>query len=107
MVARGLWAWDHPGGYFGIPWVNFLGWWLAASLITLLIRPRDLLRGRLMVIYTLTWIFQAIGLGLFWDQPGPALVGFLGMGTFAVLAWRKEVSNLPAYQLQVFQPSSR
>jgi putative membrane protein len=110
MVARGLWVWDYPGGYFGIPWVNFLGWWLAASLITLLIRPRYLPRGRLMVIYTLTCIFQAIGLGLFWGQPGPALVGFLGMGIFVILAWRRELSNLPVYQptsLPIFQPSNR
>jgi lycopene cyclase domain-containing protein len=110
MVTRGLWVWDYPGGYFGIPWVNFLGWWLAASLITLLIRPRYLPRGRLMVIYTLTWIFQAIGLGLFWGQPGPALVGFLGMGIFVILAWRRELSNLPAYRstsLPILQPSNR
>ena len=90
IVARGLWVWESPGGYFGIPWVNFLGWWGAAALLTLLIRPADLPRRRLLVIYTLTWLFQAVGLGVFWEQPGPALVGFVGMGLFAGLAWRGE-----------------
>jgi uncharacterized membrane protein len=98
MVAHGLWAWDYPGGYFGIPWTNFIGWWLAATLLTLLIRPRRLPRGRLMLIYTLTWVFQAVGLGLFWGQPGPALIGFLSMGIFVIWAWRKELSTLPAFQ---------
>jgi putative membrane protein len=98
MVAHELWSWDYPGAYFGIPWLNFLGWWMAATLLTLLIRPRRLPRRRLMAIYTLTWVFQAIGLGLFWDQPGPALVGFLSMGIFVVWAWRKELSNLPTFR---------
>jgi len=98
MVSHELWAWEEPGGYFGIPWTNFLGWWLAATLLTLLIRPTKLPRARLMLIYTLTWVFQAIGLGLFWGQPGPALVGFLSMGIFVIWAWRKELSTLPAFQ---------
>ncbi len=91
MVSRGLWVWDSPGGYFGIPWVNYLGWWLTAVLLTLLARPTDLPRPRLLAIYALTWLFQAVGLGIFWGQPGPALAGFAGMGLFAVLAWRAEV----------------
>jgi uncharacterized membrane protein len=91
MVANGLWGWDQPGGYFGIPWLNYLGWWLSASLLTLVIRPARLPRRPLMVIYTLTWAFQAIGLGLFWRQPGPALTGLVGMGAFVAWAWSREV----------------
>jgi uncharacterized membrane protein len=89
MVAREMWAWVQPGGvtYFGIPWANYLGWWLTSSLITLIIRPRQLPVIPLLIIYAVTWIFQAIGLGLFWGLPGPALAGFLGMGLFTVLAY--------------------
>ncbi len=93
MVARGLWAWDSPGGYFGIPWVNFLGWWFTASLLTLIVRPTHLRRPHLMVVYTLTWAFQAIGLGVFWEQPGPALVGLVSMGIFVTWAWSKEFKS--------------
>lgn len=88
MVARGLWVWDNPGGYFGIPWVNFLGWWSSATLLTWLIRPHRLPRPPLLIIYTLTWAFQAVGLGIFWGQPGPALIGFLAMGVFVVWSWK-------------------
>ena len=89
MVARGLWVWQTPGGYFGIPWQNFLGWLVAAFLITAVSAPRELPARPLAVIYTLTWLLQAIGLGVFWGQPGPAVVGFLAMGVFVVLYWRK------------------
>jgi len=97
MVARNLWVWERPGGYFGVPLTNFAGWWLAATLIILLVgrlHPAPLApaaRVRLMIVYTLTWAFQAVGLGLFWGQPGPALVGLFGMGTFVVIGWLREL----------------
>jgi putative membrane protein len=90
MVTRGLWVWESPGGYFGIPWSNYFGWWISAALLTWLARPDALPRRPLLAIYTLTWAFQAIGLGIFWGQPGPALVGLIGMGVFVLLAWRRE-----------------
>ncbi|KAB2904283.1 MAG: carotenoid biosynthesis protein [Anaerolineae bacterium] len=89
MVAKDLWRWENPNGYFGIPWMNFFGWWLVASLITLIIRPTQLPLRPLMTIYGLTWIFQAVGLGLFWGQPGPALCGFASMGSWIGLAWKQ------------------
>lgn len=89
MVARGLWVWAEPGGYFGIPWTNFLGWLVAAFVVTYVCAPRDLPARPLAVVYTLTWLLQAIGLGLFWGQPGPALGGFLAMGAFVALFWRR------------------
>ncbi len=91
MVAHGLWVWDSPKGYFGIPWVNFAGWWLSAAVITLVVRPTNLQRPRLMAIYSVTWLMQAIALGVFWGQPGPALVGFVGMGAFAIWGWADEL----------------
>lgn len=93
MVGWGLWTWDAPGGYFGIPWVNFAGWWVASSLFTLLVRPQSLPVRPLLVIYTLVWGFQLVGLGIFWGQPGPALAGFVGMGIFVLSAWRQEAQR--------------
>jgi uncharacterized membrane protein len=90
MVAFGIWRWDLPGGYFGIPVVNFLGWWLVSTLITWVLHPDDLPVRPLGVIFSLIWILDAVGLGLFWGQPGPALTGFVGMGLWVVLFWRKE-----------------
>ena len=41
MVAWGLWEWQNPGGYFGIPWSNYLGWLLVSAAITGLVRPSE------------------------------------------------------------------
>jgi putative membrane protein len=118
MVSRGLWVWESPGDYFGVPWTNYAGWWVAAALLTLVAgywrcdpgwrrvaigqssrecQPGQQMtdcqaaRQRLMIVYTFTWALQALGLGLFWGQPGPALAGFAGMGVFVALGWLREI----------------
>ena len=45
------------------------------------------IRDRLLV-YTITWALEAMGLAFFWHLPGPAAVGGLAVGLFALLAWR-------------------
>lgn len=32
-VSLGLWSWEQPGSYFGVPWMNFAGWWVVAFVI--------------------------------------------------------------------------
>jgi putative membrane protein len=99
MVANGLWIWDQPGGYYGIPWSNFLGWLLSAALITGISRPEYVESAKLVLIYTSTWIFQWIAQIFFWDQPGPAWTGFLLMGVFVALAWRSNwMRSLQSYE---------
>jgi putative membrane protein len=92
MVAKGLWAFDYPSGYFGIPWSNFGGWWLTSTLVTFIIAPRPLPTRPLLVVYSLTCLFQLVGLGLFWGQPAPALIAFSVMGALALGAWHKETA---------------
>jgi putative membrane protein len=87
MVAWGIWDWDDPGIYFGIPWGNFLGWLLVAGLITAIIRPNDLPIAPLLLVYTVTWLLMTAGLAIFWGLPGPALAGGLAMGLLTVLGW--------------------
>ena len=29
----GYWSWDHARGYYGVPWSNFLGWWITAFIL--------------------------------------------------------------------------
>lgn len=89
MVGLGLWEWAQPGGYFGIPWVNFGGWLLVSGLITAVLRPPPLPAAPLLAVYGLTLALEAIGLGVFWGQPGPALVGTLAMGALLALALRQ------------------
>jgi putative membrane protein len=93
MVAWGLWVWENPGGYFGIPWSNYLGWLLASALITVLVQPQNLPVIPLLLIYTITWVLETIGLFFFWGLPGPALVGFVAMGSLVWLAWSKHTEK--------------
>jgi putative membrane protein len=93
MVGWGFWVWEIPGQYFGIPLVNYLGWIVVSFLITLFANPKDLPIGPLALVYVLTWVLQTIGQGIFWGQPGPAMVGFLGSGVFVWLAWRNSLKN--------------
>lgn len=88
MVGWGFWVWDVEGVYFGIPLSNFLGWFMVAALVTLIVRPARLPLAPLLIIYGVIWLFQAIGLGVFWGQAGPAIFGFVGMGAVLLLALR-------------------
>jgi len=87
MVNWGYWRWiatnsPSESSYFGIPWQNFGGWFLGATLITVVARPPALPRYPLLAIYVATWLLQSIGQAIFWAMPGPAFVGFLAMGSF-------------------------
>jgi len=97
MVGWGYWVWATPGGYFGIPWVNFGGWFLGASLLTLLVSPQRLPQAILLTIYTVTWFLQTIGQLFFWQMPGPALAGCAGMGFFLIWGYLR---SQPLIRLQ-------
>ncbi|HTX91881.1 MAG TPA: carotenoid biosynthesis protein [Anaerolineales bacterium] len=82
MVKWGIWHWASQGAYFGIPWTNYAGWFLVAALISLFLAPERLPVTPLVFIYALTWFLTGFGQLFFWKLPGPAIYGFLGMGTF-------------------------
>jgi uncharacterized membrane protein len=87
MVKWNLWIWKSNGLYFGIPLINFVGWFLASALITVLVRPNVIPERPLLLIYSLTWIMETAGLIIFWKLYGPALCGFVAMGIFVFLAY--------------------
>jgi len=88
MVSWGYWVWLNPRGYFGIPWSNYAGWLLSAALLTIVLRPPPVPVRPLLIIYTITWALESIGLLLFFGLPGPGLVGLVVMGAFVALSWR-------------------
>lgn len=94
MVAFGLWEWKEPSGYFGIPLTNFAGWWLTSFCTTLVINPRNLPRFQLLVLYSLTLVFEAVGLGLIFGHPFQALAGTVIMGGFAFAAWSRYLISI-------------
>lgn len=100
MVGWGLWVWQQPGGYFGIPWLNFVGWILTAVFLTALLRPKPVPVRPLLLIYTLTWFLETFGLAFFWAMPGPAAVGGVVMGVFVWLGWKKnEIKRLRDWEI--------
>jgi putative membrane protein len=104
MVRWNLWQWEdtprstpkeegadlqRTKGYFGIPWSNYLGWWLTAWGLTALLGPTDFPMAPLFLIYVLTWFLEAFGQFVFWHWPGPAIGGLVGMGVFVIGAWSR------------------
>lgn len=95
MVEWGFWRWspnnpDTLGSYFGIPWANFAGWFLTATLATALARPdrNTISAAPLLLIYGITWFLESIGLAIFWGQPGPAIIGSISMGLLLAVSVR-------------------
>lgn len=86
MVTWDFWRWAEVGGYFGIPWSNYVGWAVASFVMTLVVRPSDKPLTPLLAIYGLTWFFEVFGLLFFWGLVGPALVGGIVMGGFLIAA---------------------
>ncbi|MFO7634677.1 MAG: carotenoid biosynthesis protein [Caldilinea sp.] len=86
MVGWGYWVWENPGLYFGIPLVNYIGWLLSSMLLTQVVRPPIPPLAPLIFVYGAVWFLQSVGLFLFWQMPGPAFFGFLGMGAFLAVA---------------------
>lgn len=89
MVTWGAWRFDDPGvgTYVGIiPWSNFVGWLLAASLITLAARPTRLPAAPMLTIYAITWALHLIGQLAFWGLPASGIIGGIVMGAVLLLA---------------------
>ncbi len=86
MVQWGLLQWTSPGGYFGIPWISFLGWFLVSAIISLAVSPRRMPGGLLVVVYSLTWLLQLICQVVLTGLIGPAVAGFFAMGSMLFAA---------------------
>ena len=104
MVAGGHWVWEIRGAFFGIPLLNYWGWWLTVfvifALFLLFTKGRTALVSdpafdRMVVTsYSLTGIGEVIAansIGL----PGPALAGLFAMLPWMITGWLK-MSEEPA-----------
>jgi len=87
LVSWRIWTWRRSGGYFGIPWQNFLGWLIVTALLTVVLQPGPFNPLPLALLYTTAWILEIIALCVVWPLRGPALVGGVVMGMVAVGAW--------------------
>ncbi|MFS0872258.1 carotenoid biosynthesis protein [Paenibacillus xylanilyticus] len=53
--ARGFWHWEAPGGFYGVPWTNYISWFIMGAFLSLFLpaMPADrhsLLRAK--------WVYQ-------------------------------------------------
>jgi putative membrane protein len=85
MVSWGFWVWETPGLYFGIPLVNYLGWFGVSFILSVLLMPDKMEMGANFLVYGITWILTSIGQILFWNLWQPGIVGFLSMG--GLVSW--------------------
>lgn len=85
MVHLKLLHWTPIGGFYGTPWLNYIGWLFISGIITFAISPKRLPGGLLVLVYVLTWLVEFISLLIFWGLPVPALIGFFLMG--GMLLW--------------------
>lgn len=96
MVLGGHWVWEIEGPYFGIPLLNFFGWWLTTFIcfaLYLWLRPRtvserpdlDRLAVVSYLIATLTSVLICIGGG---QLGGPGLAGLFATAPWWLLGWR-------------------
>ena len=90
MVNWGFWVWENVPAFswFGIPFLNFFGWFLVSFLMTIILRPPSLSKTNLMLwlVFAVTWFLETFGLLFFWDLAGPAIGGGLVMGGFMIWA---------------------
>jgi uncharacterized membrane protein len=74
-VSLGLWTWAVPGPYFGVPWLNFGGWW-AVSFAVFLVGYGGLGLDRTDATRI------PFRYDLIWGLSQAALVVLLGVGAF-------------------------
>ena len=79
-VSMGMWSWNDPGFYYGVPLINYFGWLVTATLGALLLY---LLWGKTPVKQHLTysglailWFWSWVNIGL--QQWIPGVVGVIG-----------------------------
>ncbi len=103
MVSQGFWEFDR-GGYYGIPLSNFLGWFVAGTLLVTLLgwlEPRLLQHTStdLRVVFWAQAFLISVGL-LFYGLPWAALAAFVAMGSVGTLAsWLSTGTRVGVRQL--------
>lgn len=86
MVSWNFWRWPDGGVYLGIPVVNFVGWFAAGTVVSLLFYTPEIPIVPLFLVYVVTWILQTIGQLAFWRLILSGLTGFAAMGALILAA---------------------
>ncbi len=99
MTAERYWVWPGGGPYRTIPLSNYAGWLaVSAGVMVLLDRLLPVDDGsppddRLLGLYTWMAVMSTLGFAVFFRDPLVAVVGGLGMGVPAALAWTRRARS--------------
>lgn len=78
--ARGFWNWEDDGGFYGVPWSNFAGWFVVSMVLSLLVRwvpaSHESARQAARLYQAMLILFGMMGLGE--GLPVSAAIGGLG-----------------------------
>lgn len=115
MVDAGYWTWAHPQPALplvpGVPLTNYAGW-LVVSVVLVGALDRALPRtdrvpGPTAALYLWAYASSVLAHVVFFDRPGSALVGGIGMGALAIpFAWALWRSAVPAWSTRSSGPVS-
>jgi len=90
--VRGYWIWEQEGFYYGVPLLNFAGWYLTAlvlSFLTQLFLPHTpFKRGQLLVpvLVLTTTLVPFLLVSVLEGFVGPTVIGLLFLAAFLYLA---------------------
>lgn len=83
-IIHQYWVWIDRGWYYGVPWVNFAGWWLTGTIFAYLFDPYFIARLRTAVPpHPLPFWHLFVCMGLFFAMNGRA--GLWLAATWSVL----------------------
>ncbi len=97
--------WSYPGGgpFFGMPWVNWYGWFVTSILIALAFEmlggmrpaPDDLTERWAMPVYALN-VFFPVSICFLYGLPAAGAIGLVTLAaSLAVVRWRWNASSPP------------
>lgn len=86
------WQWHTEGGFYGMPWVNWFGWWLTGTLVAAVFWKVSAWKGEwepaAFALYLVQGAFMA-GMAWLYLRPLASLLWLVSVGVVTVLAWRR------------------
>lgn len=103
------WQWQTEGGFYGMPYVNWLGWWLTGTIVAGCYWMLDRRwKGRwdnlAIALYLMQGAFMAL-LAWVYMRPLATLLWAVSVSVLLLLVWRRQQS-LSTAEVPKWQPSS-
>ena len=93
QVAAGNWRWLEPGGFYGVPWGNFTGWFLVVALTTGIFRTVEYYfpgerraTTAAPLVSAISYALLGLVLGAFALKSGMLWLSLVGLGVMLPLA---------------------